>query len=68
MQALKKRLHVETSCKGDEADDEVVALLGDEVDGDAEVGQIKRSVNKEMEPFQKESLQKDFPLDTLEQF
>ena len=57
------------SCKGDEADDELAALLGDGADDDVDVDQIERSVNEEVERFQKELLRKkDFPLNTLAQF
>lgn len=49
-----------TSCKVDDADDEFVALLGDEVDYETiDVNHIERSVNEEVEGFQKESLKKD---------
>lgn len=63
-------LRAEPACKGDKADDELAALPSDGVDGeDAEVNQIKRSINDEMERFQKELLKKkDFPLNTLVQF
>ena len=57
---------VDTTYKGDEADDELAAPLGDGVDDeDVEVDQFERYVDEEVERFRKESIErKDFPLNT----
>lgn len=57
------------SFKGHDADVEYPTLLGIRVDGeDVDVDLTERSINREVERFQKGFLKKDVSLNTLAQF